>query len=459
MAKSRRKKKKQQKLALSSQRQEKLASDFMGSDSTYEILETLIKDSPDDCASGYDQQKKKGTPDLLDWLWENMPVLEYVVSSITSMIFSAPITTGEGDEADEKVKAFLYAQNAQGTTNYLLLREAVKRALVFGRTGIRYLSDEAGLQMIKYNHFGNLIAENTEYYGFDDTLAYIISRNQKKLDFSSIKKDELTGWFDFDMKELFKKGILITKDKRHIGVPVEDFVNLRTDVSSMKGESILTRDRLRNTLITSIYEHLIDDLEYDGPGRILLWLKGAGDFSDGNEASTSNVLKNTVQANAQKADKAKREAVKFGEQLKNSTSKNVAVVNNMFDKLDTIPRVTKSTEFLTFAETAGEIVAQIFGIHPALIGLGKMNGNISMEKILDNAMENVIIPYRELFAVQLSNMLAPKLEVEKIYFYKDDTIDYNAKTDNALKTVELAERLSNLGFEDKAKELIDNIAI
>lgn len=459
MAKSRRKRKKQQKkLELSAEKSKQhFSSVYAGSGSSYEMLETLLKDSPDDCISGYDQRKQKGNPDLLDWLWENMPVLEYVVSSITNMIFSAPLVTGDGEDKDDIVKSFLYAQNAQGTTNYLLLRESVKRSLVFGRAGIRYLSDEAGLQMIKYNQFGNLVSENTEFYGFDDTLAYIISRDQKKLDFSSIKKDELAGWFDFDLKTLFKKGILITTDKRHIGVPVEDFINLRTDVSSMQGESILTRDRLRNTLITSIYEHLIDDLEYDGPGRVLLWQNGPGDFSDGNEASTSSVLNNTVSSNVKTADMIKREAMAFGEELKNSTSKNVAVVNNMFKKMDHIPRVTKSTEFLNFAENAGEIVAQIFGIHPALIGLGKTYGNISMEKILDNAMQNVIIPYRELFAVQLSNVLAPKLGVEKLYFYKDDTIDHNAKTENALKTVELAERLKELGYEKKADELVKNI--
>ncbi|MGH2123234.1 hypothetical protein ACQ10H_15495, partial [Enterococcus faecalis] len=80
-------------------------------------------------------------------------------------------------------------------------------------------------------------------------------------------------------------------------------------------------------------------------------------------------------------------------------------VSNAFKKMDHLPRVTKATEFLSYLNQEGEIMAQVFGVPNVLLGLGKISENISMEKVIDNAMLNSIIPLRENITTQISSIL------------------------------------------------------
>ena len=65
--------------------------------------------------------------------------------------------------------------------------------------------------------------------------------------------------------------------------------------------------------------------------------------------------------------------------VKDSNSTSVLAVSNAFKRWTTC-HVTKATEFLSYLNQEGEIMAQVFGVPNVLLGLGKISGNISMEK-------------------------------------------------------------------------------
>ena len=141
--------------------------------------------------------------------------------------------------------------------------------------------------------------------------------------------------------------------------------------------------------------------------------------------------------------------------VKDSNSTSVLAVSNAFKKMDHLPRVTKATEFLSYLNQEGEIMAQVFGVPNVLLGLGKISGNISMEKVIDNAMLNSIIPLRENIATQNSSILTNNLKVPKVYFDKYELKSQSDINDRRLKVLTVAERLKALGKEDLANKIIE----
>lgn len=178
------------------------------------------------------------------------------------------------------------------------------------------------------------------------------------------------------------------------------------------------------------------DIQYDGPGRLIFWLKDGFAKGDTIDLSASQVLDESSSSKADRADKARIEAQRLGQEIRNSKSDNVILASSIFDKMDHLPRVTKGTEFLEYLQMKeGSIICQCFGLTPELIGLGDVSGNVSMERIIDNAMTNTIVPMRERFATQISPMLSEKLGVPKVYF---DKYELKEQQDKSAKTYKLA---------------------
>lgn len=152
------------------------------------------------------------------------------------------------------------------------------------------------------------------------------------------------------------------------------------------------------------------------------------------EMGAGEILNQSSEAIQTRKDKAKQEVKELLEQIKGSSSDNIIAISSMFEKMDHLPRVTKATEFLDYLTMKeGSIIAQCFGIVPELIGLGDVSGNVSMEKIIDNAMTNTIVPMREAFATQISPMLSKKLGLPKIYFDKYELKQFLDKSAQAYK--------------------------
>lgn len=365
--------------------------------------------------------------DLIQLYVNNLPTLPYVVDQLLNFIFSNGLTTGDENLDETVLKPFLFAHNVKGVTNYSVLREGIMEAMIWGKCGLRWLSEEDGLICMPHTQYTSVIARDGEYLGFDKTVFYIASTDP------SLPVQVGPEPIKFDEQEFIQNHHLVSDDGRIFVIRPDEFTNLRNDTTIENGTSRLMKDRQRLYLLEQIYERLNYDIKYDGPGRLIFWTKD-GFMSGEVEMGAGEILNQSPEAIDSRKEKAKREVKELLEQIKGSSSDNIIAVSSMFEKMDHLPRVTKATEFLEYLTMKeGSIIAQCFGIVPELIGLGDVSGNVSMEKIIDNAMTNTIVPMREAFATQLSPMISSKLGIPKIYFDKYELKQFLDKPGQAYK--------------------------
>lgn len=402
------------------------------------VLEEMLV-SNSECATNFSRTSHLHEEDMIEWLYHNLPTLPYVIDQIVNFIFSDGLTTGDPDQ-DIILNDFLYKKNIKGTTNYSVIQESLKNALIYGKNGLRWLSDDAGVISVNSKNYASLVDDNEEFFGFKDTVGYIISFDGDEKIYQRDLKE-----LNFDRDALAANGVIVDRERRILILSQEDFCNLRNNPVLENGQSPLKFDNQRLKLLMGVYERLNYDLEYDGPGRIMFKLSDAYAKGDTNDIGTTEIVNSTINAKRDLIDRAKKEAKALGKEIKNSHSDSVILYSNIFENFEHLPRVTKSTEFFDWIQEEGVIMSQIFGIPSTLLSLGKMSGNVSMEKILDNGMLNSIVPMRERFATQISSLLAEKIGVDKIYFDKyamQQAVDEN---DKRLKIVNMIDKLHRAG--------------
>ena len=393
------------------------------------VMEAMLNCNSD-CINGFIKTNFNNQFDEIDWMIDNLPTLPYVIGKVIDFIFSNGITTGDENLDKDVLMPFLYRQNAQGVTNYSVLQNAIMQSLLYGKCGIRWLDEEKGIVTENYRNYVSIVREDDEHKGFRVPICYAMSANDKEP--ISLGTEEI----DFDEALFLQTGKLMSKDGKIIVEIPDNFCNLRNGTDHENGLSCLLRDKQRLKLLGAVYERLNYDIQYDGPGRLIFWLKDGFAKGDTIDLSASQVLDESSSSKADRADKARIEAKRLGQEIRNSKSDNVILASSIFDKMDHLPRVTKGTEFLEYLQMKeGSIICQCFGLTPELIGLGDVSGNVSMERIIDNAMTNTIVPMRERFATQISPMLSEKLGVPKVYF---DKYELKEQQDKSAKTYKLA---------------------
>lgn len=388
-----------------------------------EVLRELLSCSA--CGSLGEAPKKERED--IDYLMDNLPGVSYVASRMVNYIFSNGLTTGD-NEKDEVLNTWLYAQrNNEGASNYSVLRETIRQAALFGECGLRMY--EGNLYAYERGKYGILVNEEQ---GISNIIGYFIRKDGKEIQEVINAKDyAYLGSYD-DIIQFFESRDLIFLDDG-------EFRNIRNDTSKLHGICPFTTDKQRVDLLLSTYERMNYDIEYDGPGRIIVRPKDGYAEAGDNDISTGTVLSETINDNYQQA---KAEVARVAKEIKNSTSDSVIALSNAFsDKITHLPRVTKSTEFFNWQSNEVVILAQIMGMSPTLLEVGHIAGNISVEKIIDNGMLNTIIPMRESYAVQFSELISTALGLPKVYFNK---YDLEQVQDENVVRHEVAEIIRNL---------------
>lgn len=344
----------------------------------------------------------------INWLVENLPGMNYIKNRALNYIFSNGLTAG-GKDDDKKLDHWLYEQkNDIGSSNYLVLREAIGTAIVYGECGLRMYN--GNLYKYERGHFGILYRKID---GVQRIEGYFIQEEGEAIE-GDIDRKDWEEWHTIeDIFTWFKEQKLILLDPG-------EFTNLRNETAYLHGLSPLLQDKQRIKLLLSVYERLNYDIEYDGPGRIILHAKSRSENEE-EVSATGQFQNNSGPAIAQRFKNAMLEAKRFLRDLKNSKSDSVLMLSDGFEKdITHLPRVTKATEFMTWLEGEGTVMAQILGMSSVLVEVGKWSGNVSMEKVIDDAMVNTIVPLREMYAVQFSQMICNHLGVGKVYFDKYD---------------------------------------
>lgn len=364
----------------------------------------------------------------IDFLIENLPGLDYTKDRLLNYIFSNGLTTGEV-EANKKLDYWLYdLKNRQGATNFSVLREAVGYAIIYGECGVRIYEDR--LYIYRQGRFGALVNRED---GIDEIVAFFIRKDGK----------EVEGDFKLDQIVMYSSVERFFDDNNMILLDTSEFFTLRNDVTQDHGYCPLRMDQQRISLLMSVYMRLNYDINYDGPGRIVVRPKSGYLSGEENDLSTSAMFNNTPEAQRKRNENAQAEVRRVANQIKGSSSDSVILLSNAFeDKIEKIPRVTKATEFFEWLKGEGVILAELLGMSPTLLEVGDIHGNVSVEKIIDNAMLNTIIPMRESYAVQFSEAVSKAADVPKVYFNKYDMQQVEDENDIRAKVAGIIRDLS-----------------
>lgn len=381
----------------------------------------------------------------MDWLVKNLPGFDYVLNRLMNYIFSNGLTTGNDDD-DVKLDEWLFEErNLEGTTNYNVLRDVIAEAHSTGECGLRM--KDGNLYHYPKGKYG-IITRKDE--GIQEVLAYFIKKDGKEIEGDYRFKD-LDTVVDYESIARY------FEDTGFILLSPGEFVNVRNNTKELQGVNPFTHDRQRLNLLLSVYERLNYDIDYDGPGRILLHTKDGFVEGDENDISSGEVLENDHETRYQAA---KAEVKRIATDIKTSSSDNVIVLSGNFeDDITHLPRTTKATEFFGWLEEEVVIISEILGMSPTLMETGKLHGNISVEAVIDNAMLNTIVPMRENYAVQFSKMIADNLNISKVYFDKyqlKQVEDENIIRKNVAEIIKDLATADKASPNDKVRSLIDD---
>lgn len=371
-----------------------------------------------------------------------LPGVDYVLQRMLNYMFSNGLTTGDSEADRDTLNPWLYeTKNKEGSTNYEVLRAVIGEACVYGEGGLRLVDNT--LYLYKKGYYAMLINENE---GIEEILAYVIRKDGKVIT-KDIKTDQWDSFSSMnDIYQYFDDGGYVLLDP-------SDFINIRNDTTYLHGYSPFERDTERINLLGSVYDHLNYDIDYDGPGRIILRPKD-GLVNGQNEVSTGQIINNSIAAQEARNEAAKAEARRVAGEIKQSSSDAVILLSNAFsENIEHLPRVTKSTEFMDWISSDTLIIAQILGMSPTLLEIGKIHGNVSVEKIIDNAMLNTIIPMREKYAIQFSKIISDHLGVRKIYFNKYDMEQVEDANTQRKKVAEMIRDLCSAHKNNPSEEL------
>ena len=436
-----------------------------------------------------DETREKGYSETerIRFIYSNLPASKYVTDQLIGFIFSTELysrieeTEDENEartkrynlgsrikhgrsvsnnvkkaiESNKKLQKFLNATNVEGFKNIDMLRKATLESLVYGEVGIRFLSEDEGIVLAPINTYIAVTVPSERHFGVDEILYYAINTKKEEIKetSSSVLEKIRQGKVSFD-----SQGVLRFEDTDIIAIKPELFQTIENVPVTGMARSPLLNDVKRISLLLSVYEQLIDDIIYDGSGRIVLWpdtsqINAVG-ISAGNETGIYNDSEDAKkELNARIEEIIRNVMIKF----KYSSSDDVLALNEFFkERIDHLPRTTKATDFLDWISSEVEIVCQIFGVPPQLLGTGRILGNISMEMIITNAMLNVIIPMRQRYASKISKLLKNNLGIGEVMFHAENYADKSRYEDaNVLSLI--TERLNRAECIEESKEVASMI--
>ena len=430
---------------MSKKKKKKNNKQKLSQDERIQVLEKMLKCGNCADAGDFMEQTFDNASDRVEYCVKNLPGYVKAEDQFINYIFADGMSAG-GVSEDAKLDNFRFSVNEQDVTNNSVLRDAIRLAHCrYGECGIRW--KDGNVYLYKAGTYAPLVHVDE---GIQEVVAYIATKNgelmpENEYDFKDLK-DNLLGIEDY-----FDRRGLILLDK-------SEFVNLRNDTSKLHGTPPLERDKLRIDLLINVYERLNYDVTFDGPGRLLMPVKNGYIGDEDNEVSTTKIIR-TVGNAQQRNNDALGEVERIARDIKESSSDAVIAVSDGFKDPIKLPRVTKSTEFLEWLQSKeGEILADVVGLPPSLLEEGELSGNVSMTRIVDNAMLNSVVPFREHYASQLSPLISPKLGVQKTYFSTYVLQSEESPTQKWLKVATTMQQLNTIEDVPEVKDVIRTFA-
>lgn len=388
--------------------------------------------------SGFKEQPIGKDLETIEKLASELPDVDYILDNIVNYMFTNHITTNDYEE-DKKLNEFLYSLNFNGQRNIDVLKGVAKGYRKYGYYGL--LNTGEGLVGV---HPTQIVASVIDYPKspvIKQTLTYIIKRNYTG------ERDSLTRVYG--LNKSFTGGLTAEEvraivenpkkyEKEYLIVTDDEFSCVRLDTSKVFGVSPLLKDRKRVQLILNILDRMSYDIVRNGIGTIALQAK-VNLLDELEETSESGILPSAGQlldmgrtAREERERKVAEDMQAISEKLATTEYNDALVYSSRFGELKQLDRDTKALDFLDYlAQYIPAIICQMFGVPARLFDLNKTVSNIGTYSIIDNSMKNCIIPMRDHFIGQCSNVIkvASRVNTHVRFASYEFTKDYNYAND------------------------------
>ena len=237
--------------------------EFTGDERQFEEMIRQWTECNTVCDLASPKKKKSEGLEKADRYMRILPGADYVLTQTLNYIFSNGITTGSINE-DIVLDEFLYRKNVRGNTNKAELKSIIGMAITHGASGMRWI--DGCIYQYKWGTYRTITYIDD---GIEKLLGYVIAEDGGKVPYFNLNVDDYSEYADF-LRDLNDNNLIFLSDK--------EFMVVRNDTSEWYGKSPLLADEERLDLMVSVYERLNYDINYDGPGRIIIRPK------DGKEA-------------------------------------------------------------------------------------------------------------------------------------------------------------------------------
>jgi len=375
------------------------------------------------------------------------PHIRFVAEQIAGIILSPGIRVSGNIELTRIIQDFNISPNFEGDMNRTVLRDAIIEMIIYGEVGVRFISVEEGFQLIPVEHYRKVVTKENEHPGYQKVMGYIVSLDGNNIHDETVWDLSLDLYeTDFDGQPLWtrKEGVWVNESRKLMFLTDKHFTILRRSHIDGQKRSPLLNDRFQIILMMATFRQLIHDIEYDGPGRALLFLNAEAIANMENSVDfQTQVSMGGLQSDTEEAQRERRENIEkmvlgMAEKYKNANSWDVVALSTIIEDVKVLPRTVKGLDYSNFVSDTVEFVAMLLGFPPLTVGVGQVFGNVTMTRLLENIDENLMQPLRDDISVKLTMIYRNVVDGKNIRIVMRKVVDTMSQQLNDIETLSQA---------------------
>lgn len=377
----------------------------------------------------------------VEFLADNLPAVQFVSQFYLELIIHGGLLAKD-DFNQKKLDEWMERKNPFGQTNGNVIREALLSSIIYGYSGLRKVFDS--LVYIPPSHFTiwklPYLHEGKAVPGLVVPLLYEVSndkispvdRNKGRVFTVSGKEYTLAEVVKENMFKEGPDGSYYLDDgqggaqvKRVMLLP-ENFCHLRHSDTGDYGQSPLTTDRLRTTLLIDYLRNLIDEINNDGNDYMMYMRQrgtaGSSLTSSFNTKATDGKIEAATDARQVKTVREKQmEAARaLARKLKRTQKTRIGIVDkNWVEEIKKLEGTVKLADYKSIMEDAKGVVADIYGIPAMLAGSSGGGWSTGMSALIPFTLERTIKPFQQRYAAQLSQIIRECADVKGEIKFKE----------------------------------------
>lgn len=388
------------------------------------IIATMCSANPCDEIK---KMKKNEQLYTVEFLADNLPAVQFVSQFYLELIIHGGILAKD-DSNQKKLDKWMEQRNPFGQTNGNVIREALLNSIIYGYSGLRKVYDNLvyvepshfTIWKLPYLHDGNPVP------GLVVPLLYEVSNNKVSPIDRKKGRTFTVGEKEYTLAEVVKENMFKQAPDGSYYLPdgargatvtqvmllPENFCHLRHSDTGDYGQSPLTTDRLRTTLLIGYLLNVIDEINNDGNDYIMSLRQrgtaGSSLTSSFTTKSTDGKIEAATDAKQVKTVREKQmEAARvLAKKLKRTNKTRIGIVDkNWVEGIEKLEGTVKLADYKDIMDNAKGVVADIYGIPAMLAGSSGGGWSTGMSALIPFTLERTIKPFQQRYAAQLSEII------------------------------------------------------